>query len=254
MPSTADDYAKIEEARNRVSNLTKQAGELDAGAYTFRDEVMKNVRDARAARGITNLQEDFGRATEQLATGRGQIVDRNKGELNPLTINQITDQQRGQALGTIAKISQYEAQNSGTIDEAIQAGGNVMQAQAAKIKAQADAAATELQNLMQVVQQKQAEAQAALENSFRDKQFNEGVRQYNQNYALDKIKASQSGSGGGGITGVTSTKPTSTKPTSKPTGKMQSFSSPPMSAKAGTVVQYPPGSGTYWTSTGGGWK
>jgi hypothetical protein len=32
------------------------------------------------------------------------------------------------------------------------------------------------------------------------------------------------------------------------------ISSPPMSAQAGTVMQYPPGSGVFWTSTGQGWK
>ena len=182
MPTTPGDYAAVEAARNKVSALTRDAGDTEAAAATFRDDVMGRVREARGARGITNLQQDFGRATERLAVGRSQIVDRNQGVLNPLAINQITDQERGQNLGTLAQISQYEDQNSGTIDSAVQAGANTMQAKATRIKAQADAAATELQSLMEVVKQKQMEAQTELENTFREKQFSESVRQADRDF------------------------------------------------------------------------
>lgn len=246
MPTTASDYAQIEEARNRAAQLTKSAGETQAGAYSFGDEVMAKVREARAARGITNLQEDFGRATEQLAGGRQEIVDRNQGELNPMAISNITNQQRAQALGTLAKIGQYEEQNTGTIGEAVQAGANTVEAQAMKIKSQADAAQIELQNLMDVVKQKQIEAQTALENAFREKQFTEGVRQFDQNYALDRIKATaDTGSG------LDFGQPQGTPPSSKPT---QSFAPPPMSAKKGVTKEYPAGTGIIWTSTGDGWE
>lgn len=253
MASTQSDYDQIEAARNKVSELTRSSGETAAGAVTFRDDVMKNVRDARAARGITNLQEDFGNATERLAVGRSQIVDRNKGVLNPLTINQITDQERAQNLGTIAKIGQYEEQNAGTVGEAVQAGANIMQAQAIKIKAQADAAATELENLMAVVKQKQLEAQAELDNSLNERKFNEGVRQYDQSLSLEKFKANKSDGTGAGITYTPKTAPSS-KPGSKPNTQNRSFSPPPMSAKPGIQKEYPQGSGVMWTSTGGGWK
>lgn len=245
MPTTDQDYAAIEAARNKVSSLTKSYGETSAGAMTFADDVMKNVRAAREARGITNLQQDFGNATERLAVGRSEIVDRNKGELNPLTISSLGSQERAQNLGTLAKISQYEEQNAGTIDKAVQAGANTVQAQAVKIKAEADAAATELQNLMEVVKQKQAEASAALDEQYRRDKMKEDTRQFD---VTQKNKV--------GATTPTPIPTPSVKPTTKPTGKPQSggLQSPPMSAAVGRVVEYPPSSGVFWTSTAQGWK
>lgn len=247
MPTSQSDYDQIAASREKVSNLTKSYGDTMAGAATFGDDVMAKVRAAREARGITNLQEDFGNATQQLVTGRQEIVDRQLGSVDPLTISSLSSKQRGNNLNTLAKISSYEDQNAGTIDKAVQAGANTMQAQALKIKAETDAAATELESLMEVVKQKQAEASAQLDENYRRDKMTEDTRQFEKTLANKNT--------GAGATVPTTPMPT-TKPTSKPTGKSSGggLQSPPMSAAVGREVEYPPGSGVVWTSTAQGWK
>lgn len=256
MATTEQDYAAIEAARNKAAALTQQAGEQMAGVSTFRDEVMNRVRDARAARGMDTLSQDLGNATTDLSLGRAQIRERMGTVVNPLTVDAVGDKQRSYALGNLASISNIMKERSGTLEEAIQGGANTLQAGALKTKAQADAAAIELQSLMEVVKQKQAEAAQQLDEQYRRDKMAEETRQFNVSEANKKSAS------GGGLPLVPTTPTPSPKPSSKPTstpGRPTAKSSggltpPPMSATAGRVVEYPPGSGVMWTSTGGGWK
>lgn len=242
MAATDQDYAQIEAARQRVSNLTQQAGDQMAGVSTFRDEVMARVRDARAARGMDTLSQDLGNATTELGLGRAQIRERMGSTVNPLTVDQTTDRARSYALGNLASISNIMKDRSGTLEEAIQGGANTLQAGALKTKAQADAAATELQNLMQVVQLKQQEAQAQLDEQYRRDKMTEDTRQFNVSEANKKATA---GSGAALNLQQPVPQPQTPKPSTKPTVKSSS-TPPPMSAKPGTIYNG-------WYSTGGGW-
>lgn len=179
MPTTQSDYDQIEAARNKVSNLTTLAGNQTAGVATFRDEVMDRVRNARAERGMSTLSQDLGNATTQLALGRSQIRERTGDVVNPLQVDQIGERQRSFALGNLASISNTMGEREGTLEESIQSGANTLQASALRTKAQADAAQLELSSLMDVVRQKQQEAQQMIENAFNEKQLEEQKRQFN---------------------------------------------------------------------------
>lgn len=250
MPTSESDYAQIEAARNKVSGLTKAYGETAAGATTFADDVMKNVRAAREARGVTNLQEDFGRDTQSLLGSRQRMESAAPAALDPLLVDNATAKERAFNLGNLAKIGQYEEQNAGTIEGAVQAGANTIQAQAIKQKAEAEAAQTELQNLMAIVKQKQEEAVMQLNENFRRDEMTEKTRQFEvTNNRLGKAD------GAGGA--VTFEDPDGPAPTIIPGQRNSSqvgVPSPPMNAAVGRKVEYPPGSGNIWTSTGQGWK
>ena len=262
MPAFEEDYKAIEAARGKLSSLTETAGRQEAASYTFRDDVMDRVRQARAERGMTNLQNDLGQATTRLATGRAQIRERLGPTVNPLAVDSVTDQERGQALGTLATISDIMSQREGTIEDVIGAGKNKILAAATATKSQAEAAASELQGLLQLVQIKQAEAQRQIDNEMEVKKFNEGVRQYNEDSAYKRFKDSQdSGDLGTNWTmpAVNSSPKPTTKPTTPknpvpgvtPTQPQQKLLPPAMSAKVGTKVN---NQGVIWTMTANGWQ
>lgn len=195
MATYEDDYRAVEAARNKVSSLTQKAGQEEASAMTFRDEVMDRVRQARADRGMTTLQNDLGQATERLASGRTQIRTRLADNVNPIDVDQITNAERSQALGTLATIAEIMNAREGTIEDVVGAGKNRVLAETTKTKTMADAAGEELSNLMQVIQVKQQEAQRAIENEFSNKQFDEGKRQFGERMKLDWAQLNKSGGG-----------------------------------------------------------
>lgn len=259
MPAFEEDYKAIEAARGKLSSLTETAGKQDAASATFRDDVMARVRQARADRGMTTLQQDLGNATTRLAAGRAQIRDRMGTTVNPLTVDSVTEAERAQSLGTLATISDIMSQREGTIDDIIGAGKNKMIAAATITKSQAEAAASELQGLLQLVQVKQQEAQRQIDNALSERKFQEDQRQFNETMAFNKSKEATNQTS----TVPTTPTPTTPKPTSKPTSTPRpgvnptptpKLLPPAMSSRIGTQVENPKGSGVIWTMTANGWQ
>lgn len=251
MPTYQEDYDAINAAKDKLSGLTKQAGEQEAASATFRDDVMARVRQARADRGMTVLQNDLGQATTRLASGRAQVRERMGDVVNPLAVDSAVAAERGQALGTLATISNIMSEREGTIEDVIGAGKNKLIAAATATKSQADAAMSELQTLLQLVQTKQQEAQRQIENEFTQRKLDEDTRQFDETLAFNRFKEGGSGEGSSTTPPASSQKPSS-KPTK--TGIQASLSPPPMSSRPGTQIEYPKGSGIYWISTGDGWE
>jgi len=80
---------------------------LQAGAETFGDRVMKDVRSARASRGTSMLAQDIGTTTGQLASEGSAMRERLSG-VNPLDVINLTARQRAGTLGTLATQAQAQ--------------------------------------------------------------------------------------------------------------------------------------------------
>jgi len=188
MPTYAEDYAKIEEARKRAGTLGQRALKLQAGAETFSDRVMKDVRAARAARGTSMLAQDIGTTTEQLATG-GPEMRARMAMVNPLQVDVMTARQRAGTLGTLATQAQAQAGIEGTIQDVISGGVNQLKQAALLKQAEAQKAAEEANTLLEQVQLREAQAQREFDEWAKRQQIAQGWAQI-------------SGSGGiGGIAG-----------------------------------------------------
>jgi len=173
MPTYAEDYQKIEEARKRAGALGQRALKLQAGAETFSDRVMKDVRAARAARGTSMLAQDIGTTTGQLATG-GPEMRARMAMVNPLQVDVMTARQRAGTLGTLATQALAQEGVTGTIEDII--GGGVSQLKAAALmkKAEADKATEEANTLFEQVQLREAQAQREFDEWAKRQQIAQG--------------------------------------------------------------------------------
>lgn len=187
MATYTEDLEKIKQLRKTQSAASQQAGQLGASAQGFNSRVMQKVRDARAARGVSQLNVDIGSITGRMVTEPAEIRGRLEG-VNPLAVDAVTAAQRGQQLGTLGTLANYQADISGTIGDVIGQGTDRLKTMAALKQAEAQQAATEAANLMEQVKWKAAQEQQAFENMMAQK-----------NYELARQRLARSGSSGPGI-------------------------------------------------------
>lgn len=156
MPVTTQDYSAIEEARKRAGALGERALSLQAGAETFSDRVMKDVRSARAERGTSLLAQDIGTTTGQLVTGGPEMRGR-MAEVSPLQTDIMTARERAGTIGTLATQAQTQLGITGTIQDVIGGGVNQLKSAALLKQAEAQKAAEEANTLLEQVQLKEAQ-------------------------------------------------------------------------------------------------
>jgi len=162
MPTYQEDYDKVKQLRQKQSDLNKQSGLYGADSSAFGSEVMNSVRAARADRGASMLAQGRGDVMGQMATDPADIRERT-ANVNPLSVDAITAQARGQNLRTLGTISAFEEDISGTIEGAIQGGTDRLLAAAATKKAEADSANAEAQTLIEQIQLRMEEERLNLE-------------------------------------------------------------------------------------------
>ena len=151
MPTYEEDLTKVKAASAQARALTKEAGGLYSSAETFSPDIMKIVRENRAARGMSELEKGYGQATSQLVTEQPGIRART-ADVNPLQVDLITAKQRGQTLGTLASLGAQEESISGTIQDVIGAGTAKVKAMALLKQYEAKAAADEADELLAMAQ------------------------------------------------------------------------------------------------------
>lgn len=150
MPAALTDYEQIRAAQARARELNLQATQLQAGATTFEDEVRNRIQQARAARGTGQLAQDIGTVTGQLAT-EGPALRERTLEVAPLDVDRMVAAQRGQLLSSLATLAQTGREREGTIADIIGAGTARMQAQAQIAGGQAEFAAQEARDIMDLL-------------------------------------------------------------------------------------------------------
>ena len=179
MPTTQADYTKIEEARKRAGALGERALSLQAGAETFSDRVMKDVRSARAERGTSLLAQDIGTTTGQLASEGSAMRSRLEG-VNPLDVINLTARQRAGTLGTLATQAQAQTGIEGTIQEVIGGGVNQLKSAALLKQAEAQKATDEANTLLEQVQMKEAQTNREFDEWAKRQQISQGWAQVNK--------------------------------------------------------------------------
>ena len=156
MPAYKEDYQKIEAASAKAREASKLYGTLSAQSRTLGEDVMKNVRQARAERGVGQLSKDIGSATGQIVSEPAKIRERTAG-LDPLKQDVITASQRGQTLRTLATTADVGEQREGTMEDILKAGANKLLAHASLKKSEADASTQEANTLLSVLGAKMEE-------------------------------------------------------------------------------------------------
>ena len=190
MPTHTDDYTKVEQARKKSASYAKSAGTLEAGAQTFGDDVMEQVRARRAERGISSLGRSEAETAGRLATYGPNIEQRMQG-VDPLSVDAVRGQERSDILTSLEWIANAMTEQEGTITDITDSGTNKIKAMAVMKQAEADAASEEANNLLEMIKAKQAESQREFERQMSEKRYTEGVRQFN-------VSQSKKGGAGGG--------------------------------------------------------
>jgi hypothetical protein len=151
MPTYQDDVSRVTAARQKQASLNAQAGQIEAGAMTFGDEIMGKIREARASRGMSKLQQGVGTVTGQLASDPQRIYDYAGADVRPSTVDTFTAKARASNLSTLASQDAMTADIGQTIEEALGAGTNRLLSQAALKKAEADKAKQEADALIEEI-------------------------------------------------------------------------------------------------------
>ena len=189
MPTTAQDIEQVTAKRKEATALAAQAGGLTAGARTFEDKVMEGVRGARAARGVSSLEEAVGYTTGQLASAPAEMRAR-LADVSPLQTDVLTGRQTGQTLSTLATLGEVSRGREGTIQEVVGAGTNRLLAQADVKRAEAERAATEAETLTN---------QIRLQEDLKKREFDEWEAR--ERLDLAKKQEARLGAGGTGTAG-----------------------------------------------------
>jgi len=184
MPTKPEDYSKIKSYQDEAAKLTGQAGQYTAGSNVLGDKVMEAVRADRTSRGVSKLATDVGNVSGQMVTDPNAIREgpqslSGQGLVDPFSVNALTSGARAQNLKTLGTISTQESLNQGGIDEVIQAGANQLKARAATLLAEAEKATAAATSLEQEYQR-----------AFQEKQYQEGIRQFNETMAEKKSTGS----------------------------------------------------------------
>ena len=172
MPASTQDYSKIKTYQDQAADKTQEAATASSTAITLGDQVMDAVKKARTERGVSKLATDTGNATGQLVSDPEGIRARTSGIVDPFSVNSLTAGARAQNLNTLGTVATQEKQNQGSVDEIIQAGANKLKARAADLLAQAQKDMADSEQLQQ-----------EWDRMFKEKQFNEDVRQFNETLA-----------------------------------------------------------------------
>jgi hypothetical protein len=184
MPATEKDYSQIEKYREQAASANQQAAGMEGTAFTLHDTIMSAVRADRTSRGVSKLATDTGNVMGQMVTDPNAIREGPNslsagGLVDPFSVNALTSNARAQNLSTLGTVSRQGLENQGSLDEVINAGANQLRARAATLQAQAESELSKADAL-------EKEWSRALQ----EKQFNEGVRQFNAS------EADKQGSGG----------------------------------------------------------
>lgn len=165
MPTYQDDATAVRLARQKQASLNAESAQITAGAQTFGDRVMGKVRQARADRGISAMQQGVGTTTGQLVSDPQRIYDYAGTDVNPMTLDRYTSAARASNLSTLATADQFNADTGQTIEDTISAGTNQILAKAALKKAEADKAQQEADTLMEQVRMRQEEERLNMSKS-----------------------------------------------------------------------------------------
>lgn len=152
MPTFAQDLEQVKSLRQKQTELNKSAGADTTYAATFGDGVWDKIRSARADRGVSMMQEGVGTTMGQLETDPALMRERMGADVNPLTQDVLTARARSQNLSTLGTLGQFEAETEGTLEGAIGAQTNQLIAKAAAKKAEAEAAKSEADSLIEQIQ------------------------------------------------------------------------------------------------------
>jgi len=171
MPTGQADIQKIEEMRQAAANKVSEAGALSGASSSFGDLVMNKVREGRAARGVDQLSKDMGTTTSELVTANPELRARNT-DVNPLAVDALTAQQRGQTLGTLATTANIASQREVSLEDILNAGSNTLKTAAQVKLAEAESKKEEAESLFQMVKFQADQAQRAFENNLSIQKFN----------------------------------------------------------------------------------
>jgi len=194
MPTTQEDLAAVQAASAKARALTQEAGGLYSSAETFSPDIMKIVRENRAARGMSELEKGYGQATSQLVTEQPGIRART-ADVNPLQVDLITAKQRGQTLGTLASLGAQEESISGTIQDVIGAGTAKVKAMALLKQYEAQAAANEADELLALAKFRADQEEREFQRKMSERGM--GVSEAAQRLKEQEFAYESGGSGGG---------------------------------------------------------
>lgn len=156
MPTYAEDYLKIQNARNQQGKLNQESADLMGQSSTFNDRVMSKVRERMASSGMDSLSQDYGRVTGQLVSEPAAMRAR-MSDVNPLQVDALTAKQTGQSLEQSTSIREFQNLRDKNVSEAIGAGTDRLVAAATMKKAEADKAQQEADSLIEMVKLKMDE-------------------------------------------------------------------------------------------------
>ena len=162
MPVTQEDYQKVQEARKRQAKLAKEASILSSQATTFADKVMSKVQEDRAKRGVDKISQGLGTITAQLATRPAEIRER-LADVNPLKTDVITARELGSLQGALATQAGIAQRREQYIADPIAAYTNQLLAKAQIKQAEADQAAQEAQNAIEMIRLKMEQEKLAMQ-------------------------------------------------------------------------------------------
>lgn len=194
MPTTSQDYEKVKSKQAEARSLIESAGLLSSGAQGFGADVMDRVRNARASRGVSQLSTDIGAATGRLASEAPEIRER-MAEVNPLQVDAATARSRASELSNLATMADWQSGIQGTLTDVIGAGTDRLKAMATAKQAEAQTAAQEASDLIQMIQLKEAQEARAFQQMMAQQQF--GLEQ--EKFAWQKAQPT----GGAGVGGLT---------------------------------------------------
>jgi hypothetical protein len=194
MPTTTQDYEKVKAKQAEARNLIESTGLLSSSAQSFGPDVMDRVREARATRGVSQLSTDIGAATGRLAS-EGPEIRARMAEVNPLQVDAATARARGADLSNLARLSDWQSGITGTITDVIGAGTDRLKSMAMAKQAEAETASQEANDLIQMIQLKEAQEAQAFQQMMAEKQF--GLEQ--EKFAWQQAQPT-GGSGAGGLT------------------------------------------------------
>ena len=189
MPSYQQDYDEIKALQQKASTASKEAGTYTSGATTFEDQVMQGVQAHRAERGASSLTEDIANVSGRLATYGPGIEERTSGIVDPLRVDALRAEERGNLLSQLTRLSRMSEKQEGTIEDVIGAGANKLLAAAEKKKAEAAQAESEANMLLKLIQTKQEEAQREAQRQMAEKEYD---------LAEQKFEYDKTTGGGGG--------------------------------------------------------
>lgn len=227
MAVTEQDYEQVRSRQAEARKLAETANLLGGRATSFGANVMDRVREARASRGISQLSTDIGAATGRLAS-EGPAIRERMATVNPLQVDVATSQARAAELANLASMADWQTATQGTLTDVIGAGTDRLKAMAAAKQAEAQTAAQEASDLIQMIQLKEAQEARAFQEMMAEQEMGLAREQFE----WEKTKPTGGAGGdinemitnaiiqsllGGGEGGPSLPTPTEPKPTTRPT-------------------------------------